>query len=104
MFLRIADEVPHDQKIPRKLHLLDDSEFPLQPLLVIRNRMLQLSLFVQWPQRCHPSRETLPADVREITVDGIARRNLELWKRRRYFLQPQAATLGDIERARQNLR
>ncbi len=104
VFFRITDEVPHNQKISGELHLLDDCQFPLQPLFVIRNRMLQLSLLVQRPQRLHSARKAFARNVLEITVDRITRRNLKLRKRRRYLFQPQAAALGDVERARQNLR
>src|ERR1700733_4043889 len=104
MFLGVADEIPNDQEVSGELHLLDDSELSLQPLLVIRNRMLQLALLMQRAQHFHASRKALAGNVRKIAVDGVARRNVELGKRRRNFLEAQAAALGDIERARQDLR
>ena len=100
----IADEIPDDQKISRKLHLLDDGEFALQALLVIGNGVLQLALLVQRPQSLQPPRKALAGDVYEVAVDGIARRNFKLRKRIRYFLQAHAATLGNIEGSREHLR
>src|SRR5205085_8947422 len=40
----IADEVPDDEKVSGKLHLLDDAKIPSQALLVFRERTLQFPL------------------------------------------------------------
>ena len=42
--------------------------------------------------------------MHEVTVDGVARRDFELWKRICNFFQAQAAALGNVERARENFR
>ena len=59
----IADEVPDNQKVSRELHLLDDGKLARQPLLVVRQIVLQLALLVERPQclsrrRAKPSRVT----------------------------------------------
>src|SRR5579864_4402469 len=100
LLLGVADEVPDDQEISGKLHLLDDGEFALQALLVVGNGMLQLPLLVQRSQRLQAAGKTLAGNVHEVAVDGVSRRNLELRKRIRNFFQAQAAAFGDVERAR----
>ena len=47
--------------------------------------------------------EALAGYVDEVAVDGVAGRNFELGKRIRNFFQAKAATLGDVERAREHL-
>ena len=47
MLLGVADEVPDDQEVSGKLHLLDDGDFPRQTLLVFSERMLQPPLLLQ---------------------------------------------------------
>src|SRR5438270_5515276 len=66
--------------------------------------MLQLVLLVEWTKRLQPLRESLSRDVHEVAVDGVARRDVELRKRRGDFFEPQVAAPGDVERALQNIR
>jgi len=98
----VADEVPHDQEISWKFHLLDDREFAFEALLVVRDRVLELALFVQRSQRGQAAGETFAGDVNEITVDGVAGGNVELRERCGYFFQAQATALGDVESSRQD--
>ena len=78
VLLGVADEVPDDQEVSGKLHLLNDAEFARQTLLVVGDRMLQLALLVQRSQRLQPAGEALARDVLEIAVDRVARRHLEI--------------------------
>ncbi len=57
------------------------------------------ALLVQRAQRLQAAGEAFAGYVNEVAVDGVAGRNLELRKRIRHFLQPQAAALGNIEGA-----
>ena len=70
----VADEIPHDQEISGKLHLLDDGKFPRQPLFVVREAVFQASLALQRTQRLQPAREAFPGYVFEIAVEGVSRR------------------------------
>ena len=101
---RMPDEVPHNQKISRKLHLLNNRNLARQSLLIVRQRMLQPPLLKQSPQALHPSRESLPRNVLEITVRRESLRYIEVRKRRRNFFQPQITALGNRHRARQYIR
>ena len=47
MLLCVTDKVPDNKKIAGKLHLLDDAQLALEPLLVFRQRMFQLALLMQ---------------------------------------------------------
>ena len=67
-------------------------------------RMFQLSLLVQRAQRLQAAGKALASHVDEVAVNGVAGRNLELRKGICDFFQPQAAALGDVERAREHLR
>ncbi len=100
--LGVPNEVPDNQQVSRELHLLDDGEFSLQPLLIISDRVLELPLLAQWPQRLQPPRKAFPCHMHKIAVNRVAGRDFELRKRRRNFLQPQAAALGNVERAGEN--
>ena len=57
---------------------------------------------MQRAQRFEAAREALTGDMHEITVDCVARGNIELRERRGYFFQVQTATLGDVEGAGQD--
>ena len=70
MLARVADKVPDDEKVSRELHLLDDAQFARKPLLIIRERMLELVLRLQPVQHLRPLREALPRDVLEIAIEG----------------------------------
>ena len=50
MLFGVADEVPHDQEVSGKLHLLDNGDFARQPLLVVRQAVLEFSLPFQFAQ------------------------------------------------------
>ena len=63
---------------------------------------LSFALLVQRAQRFEAAREAFTGDMHEITVDGVARGNIELRERRGDFFQVQTATLGDVEGARQD--
>ena len=39
-FARVTDEVPHNQEITGKLHLLDDGQLARQPLFIFSKRVL----------------------------------------------------------------
>src|SRR6266853_6065179 len=97
-FPRVADEIPNDQEVTRKLHLLDDAELARQSLFVVRQRMLEPAVRRQRSQALHPPRESLPRDVLEITVESKSVRNIKVRKRAGDFLQSKVATLGNIER------
>src|SRR5258708_5551218 len=100
----VANEIPHDQKIAGELHLLDDGEFALEALLVVCEGMFQLALVAQRAQGFEAAGESFASDMNKIAVDGIAGRDLELRKRRRYFFKAQAAAFGNVKGARQDFR
>ena len=99
----VANEVPYDEEISRELHLLDDGEFALKALFVVRDGMLELALIVLRTQRSQAARKAFPGNVNEIAVDGVAGGNIELRERGRHFFEAETAALGDIEGARQDL-
>ncbi len=103
VLLGVADEIPDDQEVSGKLHLLDDGEFALQALLVVGDGVLELALLVQRAQRFEAAGEAFAGDVLEITVDGVAGRDIELRERIRDFFQAHVAALGDVERAREHV-
>src|SRR5260370_41435487 len=94
-FPRVADKIPNDQELSRKLHLLDDAELAPQSLFVVRQRMLEPAVRRQRSQALHPPRESLPRDVLEITVQSKSVRNVAARKRAGGFLQSKAAALGN---------
>ena len=69
---RVADEIPDDQEVSGKLHLLNDGEFPRQTLLVFRQTVLQAALGIERAQGFQPAGESLPAHMFEIAVEGEA--------------------------------
>ena len=102
--LRVADEVPHDHEVSGKLHLLNDLQLALQPLIVVGERMLEFPQIAQWPQSFKPPRVTLARDVYKVAVECIARRNVKFRKRRGDFFHTQIAAPGNIQRAAHHLR
>ena len=96
----VADEVPDDQEVSRELHLLNDGDFARQPLLVVRNGVLQPPLLLQIEQGRKAPREAFAGYVLEIAVESEARRHVEVRERAAHFLELQIAALGDVKRAR----
>src|SRR3954470_23154821 len=104
MVFGVADEVPHDQEISGKLHLLNDGELSRQPLLVIGEAVLQLVLLREHAQDVQPPRKAFAGNVLKITVESESRRDVEVRERIADFFQAQVAAFRDAERARKYVR
>ena len=72
--LGVADEVPDDQEVAGELHLLDDLDFAVQPLGVLRQIVLQAARRAHGLQARAPLLEALPRDVLEVGVGRVLRR------------------------------
>ena len=57
----VANEIPDDQEVSGKLHLLNDGQFPRQTLLIFGQAMLQPPLRLERPQCFQPPREAFAA-------------------------------------------
>src|SRR5579875_1956096 len=102
---RITDEVPHDQEITGKLHLLNDGNLTLQPRFVLRNLMPQQTAVLQMPDRgFKPFFKSFATDVLKVAVNRVPRRYSKLWKWIVYFAELQTAALSKLHRAAHYLR
>ena len=99
----VADEIPDDQEVSGELHLLDDGQFPGQPLLVFRQVMSQPALRIERPQSFQAAGESLAGDVLEVTVEGESVRHVEVRKRIADFFQPHVAAFGNAQGAAQHV-
>ena len=102
---RVADEVPDDQEVSGKLHLLDDGDFPRQPLLVFARALcFSRPCCSAVAQRLQPPRKSFARDMLEIAVERVAVRHVEVRKRIADFLQLHVAAFRDVQRAREHVR
>src|SRR5260370_7556112 len=67
-FPRVADKIPNDQEVTRKLHLLDDAELARQSLFVVRQRMLEPPVRRQRSQPLHPPPAPFPPNALQLTL------------------------------------
>ncbi len=93
-----ANEIPHDQKITRELHLLDHADFRIQPLRIRRQGLLQLAGAFQRFQARSPLFKSLSRDEFKVRIRRMLRRHIESRKRRTDFFQLHLAALGDFPR------
>ncbi len=98
-FAGIADEIPDDQEISGKLHLLNDGEFAGQALLIVGKAVLQSSLGLDGAQSFQAAGEALPRDMLEITVQRESGGHVEVRERIADFLEAHVAAFGDGESA-----
>src|SRR5882762_1478714 len=96
LLFRIADEIPNNKEVTGILHLLDDLQLPLEPLLVVRNRLFKLSSFGEWAQDFEALGEPFPRDMLKIRIGRKPRRHLKLRKRIRQLLQLHVAALANF--------
>src|SRR6185437_4859451 len=100
----VTHEIPNDQKVPGKFHLLDDRYFPRQSLLIFTEAVLKLARLRLRTNRFHPSGKTVARYVLKIAVEGVAIRHIEMRERIADLLQFQVAAFGDRQRPREHLR
>ena len=74
VFPCVADEVPDDQEIARKLHLLDDRRFPAPGAARNPQDCASAVPCSKCAQNFQPPRKTFAGDVLEIAVEREARR------------------------------
>ena len=99
MVPRILDKVPHNQEVPRVLHLLDNPDLERQPRLILMQRRAQRPARVQNPnRRLQPLLEPFTAHIFKVAVDRMARRHRKLRKRIVHCMQLQVAPLRNLHR------
>ncbi len=76
--LRVADEVPDDEEVPRELHPDDDVELRFEPLAV---RFL-VDRTAHFPELGEPSLESVPGDVAEVALHVVTLRHGEVREHR----------------------
>ena len=97
-------EVPDNQKVAGKLHLLNRADLALQAFGVLAQAAAQQSPPGHLFQTRPPRLESLARDFFKIAVVRLARRNLEIREGMRDFFDAQLAPLRDLDRARDRLR
>src|ERR1700733_9631938 len=102
MFPGVADEVPHNQKISRELHLLNNGQLARESLFIFCDAAFQAPLICESSQNFEPASEALTRDMFKVTVERITGRHIEMRKRIADFLDSRAAALGDGEGARKH--
>ena len=103
MLARVADEVPHNQEVSGKLHLLDDGDFLRQTLLVISDAVLRWSFTPGRAQCLQPPSESITGHVFEIAVQRITVRYVKVRERIADFFQPHVAAFRDRQGAREHV-
>ena len=101
---READEIPHDQEVPRVLHLLDHGDFVDHAPLVLVERVAQGVARHQGLQPRQPRREALAHHVLEVGVDGEAGRHVEVGQVVHARRQVDVDAIGDPHRVGQRVR
>ena len=101
MLLRIADEVPHNQEVARKLHLFNACRIsPLQPLTVVGIGLPQQAAVLQMLDgRLEPLLKSCPAHFLEVAVERVALRDRKLRERIVDLVQLELAALDKLHRA-----
>ncbi len=103
VFFRVTDEIPHDHEVTGELHLLDDLNFPRQPLLVVADLMFQPSLCLQLAQQIQPSSKSFTTHSLKVAVDIHSRRYIESREGIAHLIQFEIAPLGDRQSALQHV-
>ncbi len=93
---RETDKVPDYKEIAGKLHLLDHDDFAIQTLPVFGQIAAQRTCRAHGLEPRPPPLETLPGDVLEIRVGGVAFGHFELREWLGHFFQLHVAALGDV--------
>ena len=104
LLARVANEVPHDQEVAGKAHLLDHADFFLQPALVVRQRVPQQAALRLRRQARPPLLKPLPGHLFEVTLQGKAVGDGKVREGILLARQRQVAALGDFQRPLHRLR
>src|SRR5262249_7221487 len=80
VFSSVADEIPDNQEVAGKLHLLDDRDFARQALLVVAARFLEPASSFNLTQAFPSPRKALPCHVLKVAVERVTIRNHKLRK------------------------
>ena len=100
----VSDEIPDDQEVAGKSHLLDKLDFTFQPFLVGLERVLQFPCRCQLLQPLPPKEEPLAGNFLKIAVKRFAGRHLEMGENVLFCFQVDIAALGHFQSARECLR
>ncbi len=92
----VANEIPHDEKVPRVFHALDNADLFFEPRFVRGNGVFQDTAIGQRLQVLEAVLEAVASNFCEVGVDGKAGRDDELGERILHLLQLEAAALGDL--------
>ena len=101
---RVMNEIPHDQEVARKIHLLDHLDFARKAALVGIKRLAQQSLRCQHFQLWQSPGESLADDFFEIGICGVAFRHLKFREGIIDALDLHAAAFGDRHSPRHRVR
>ena len=103
-FAGVADEIPDDEEISGKLHLLNDGQFPRQTLFVFCQTVLQPSLGLEAAKRVQASRETFSRNMFEIAIQSESRGHIEVRERVADLFQPHVAAFRNAKGAGEHVR
>ena len=104
LLARVADEVPHDQEVPRVLHLLDHVDLVREPALVLVDRVTQHACRCQMLQPRQPLAKPFAGHVLEVAVERKPGRHIEVRQVILSLRQDDVAALGDANGVRERLR
>ena len=101
---REPHEVPHDQEVAGKAHLLHELDFPAEALLVGLERVAQPVRRARPLQLFAAPREAFPRDLLEEAVERLSGRHLEVREDVLLLFQVYVAALGNLHGAGERLR
>src|SRR5215472_840511 len=100
----VADVIPDDEKITRKMFLLDNLDFIFQAPFVFRERVTQ-PIFLSEPfERRHTRREAITDNLLEVAIGSVSLRNRELRVRIVDSADAHVAALGNRDGALEGIR
>ena len=95
----VADEIPDDQEVAGELHGLDGFDFTVETFGVFGEIVFEVAVELMGFEAHAPFFEAVAGHVFEVTIDGLAGRNVEFWKRIGDGIELDVAALGDVEGA-----
>src|SRR5271168_459423 len=104
MLAGVAYEVPHDQEISGKLHLLYNRDFPIEALLIFGDAVLQRASGFGAANGLEAACKSFTCDVLKIAISGESCGHIEMRKWVADLLNPHVAALSDGQCTGKHLR